>query len=1022
MAVYMNGGGSSPSGAKLPVMDGDGAPAPSAPAPTRVSTSTYNEEAAKQEFKRQLESQGFETNKLDYQWQIEKQQVAKDLETLFNAPKCGDPLISLSQAQKAASYWEGIGQPEKASGIREYYSTFGTAPMDRKIGRAEDIGYGPWTNLEPYKENGGYRLDKALEAGVVTKDELIEAGFPEEAVEKSIPMAGVGLGAGLGFVGFGTSEFGFGKKTVEPSKSQGLATVGWDPHPDILYGAGAADWVVELVRPDGYARKLRFDTKAEAEAYARSTGYRIGGVLDKIKSTLWGMTPWKSEFPQPTWKVLGTPEFTLASAGLAQFAGGALPSALSKLVPAKLITWGAQPVTVGPRVVQLALTGGKAALTKLTMPTIATTLAGSWAGLSYKPKSPSIVGSTTFQEFKSSPRYTEAYAEYMKEAGKGYDTALRNLRADETLPSKDKFLRDAAEDFDPQLRKWFVAEAGKGMEYQPGLMGVLGRGGAVLNLPIQQVQALPGPQFLKNITTGMYSVFAPLSITQQLYPQKGPAALTTLIPYYGPITAATALTWKEQPWYGKALGIGFTAAPFALPIMKYGWQRGAPQTHYPFPKKTVTYGPKGEVYVNMGSEYGWLPYENALEVLRTDVGYAKAYQPPSVFGSSFTGRFWSPEPQPMVLGRQVGIPPLVEAGALLRYSPLEVTLSKTPYLSRGPGMLYPTKFYSDTIGPSPFVPSVAKMIGTKVYGESGILPGGKFYGVPPIQAISLGDIRGMPSVWVGPGSFSPGVRGSLGWAGPKVGIPPMSLEPYALLGGGSRFGGGNVFAPPLPGTMLGMPSVYTPSTMRGTMASVLQELRSRGLVGTQRVIGIPIPGVSTIPGRIPGITPLTVTPGLAGIPQLMPSPRKVSVITGVGVIPTPGTFPSSYPSPLPFPSPLPLPFTPPSFTPVAPSVITPTPPGPGTKVRFPWWKFGSMGGLGGGAWGGRRRGGLLGIGKWAFRGFPVGGTHPLTGQPVGYTYMGGETRPYGIEKSVPKVKSPKTSKNGKAGVIRLYRS
>ena len=71
-------------------------------------------------------------------------------------------------------------------------------------------------------------------------------------------------------------------------------------------------------------------------------------------------------------------------------------------------------------------------------------------------------------------------------------------------------------------------------------------------------------------------------------------------------------------------------------------------------------------------------------------------------------------------------------------------------------------------------------------------------------------------------------------------------------------------------------------------------------------------------------------------------------------------------------------------------------------------------GIGGG--GGTGRGGLLpsGVGRWGFRGYPVGGIHPLTGEMVGYKWLEGKEILYGAVP--PKIRKAK----GQPKMLRMF--
>jgi len=113
--------------------------------------------------------------------------------------------------------------------------------------------------------------------------------------------------------------------------------------------------------------------------------------------------------------------------------------------------------------------------------------------------------------------------------------------------------------------KEFTKVVPKPMEYEGGIKGVFGRGTQrFISEPIERISkgpSIPGGEVVGALAGGAAQVLFPYGVAAQLYPEKGPIAFTTMAPYYGPITGATALTWKEQPLSGKAMGVGFTLMP-----------------------------------------------------------------------------------------------------------------------------------------------------------------------------------------------------------------------------------------------------------------------------------------------------------------------------------------------------------------------------------------------------------------------------------------------------------------------------
>ena len=73
------------------------------------------------------------------------------------------------------------------------------------------------------------------------------------------------------------------------------------------------------------------------------------------------------------------------------------------------------------------------------------------------------------------------------------------------------------------------------------------------------IPGLPG-----ELATGLAGYFAPHELVGKMYPEKGPKALATLVPHFGPTALAATLTIGEVPAWQTALGYGFAALPYAV--------------------------------------------------------------------------------------------------------------------------------------------------------------------------------------------------------------------------------------------------------------------------------------------------------------------------------------------------------------------------------------------------------------------------------------------------------------------------
>jgi len=164
--------------------------------------------------------------------------------------------------------------------------------------------------------------------------------------------------------------------------------------------------------------------------------------------------------------------------------------------------------------------------------------------------------------------------EYREAVGKDWDKTKAELGPDEEMRySKEFALMLADEEFD----RWFAEEGGKvkpvsfeefskdlnrPMVYEPGLAGIYARGVERFQTPgMEKIGSIP---VVGGFAQGMATYFAPHTLVTQLYPEKGLKSLGVLAPHFGTTAVYVGLTWKDQPWYGKALGIGGALLPFAL--------------------------------------------------------------------------------------------------------------------------------------------------------------------------------------------------------------------------------------------------------------------------------------------------------------------------------------------------------------------------------------------------------------------------------------------------------------------------
>jgi len=1045
-------------------------------------TPKKTEEELKQEFKETLEAQGFKTENLDYQWQQELREVAHATEgnVYWNSS------ISPTQAQKTAFYYEGLGQPEKAQEVLQYYTQKGPETLDNRVERAIGMGFLP----SEYYSEGQYDFLSAVADKKVTDSDLARIGL-DEATRQDLINAGQvwsalqsggycsGEGCNLaGALAAGAVTEGqvrasklFLGSDVDSVVQMGLvpsgeafrleggkvASITWDPLGAIWRWEGPINPQTGKIKPAGPWKDWtvnaggevkHFTSKAEAIEWAEDNGYEVsigfGTSMKMAGATALGIAQ--------------TPEFTLATAGIGAAAPQALGAGLARFVPARLAGWltgpskvstlvqgmklGTAPVTAA-NIGRAGLLGGEAALRALTIPTIASTAAATWAGLSYKPQSSQLVGLSNYQAFKASSEYTKALREYVGAGG-------------------------TEGEFNSQVKGWFVEQAGKGMEYQPGIIGMLGRGGAVANLPVQSIQSLGLPSLPKSLLTGVYQVYNPLAVTQQLYPQVGAKALTTLIPYFGPVTMAGAFTWGQQPWYGKLATVGFTALPFAsgalsafrvprlstremqLRRLGIGPRYSLPSVEYTSYQRVLGGGrlvPEvtGRGYLLQGGgTFGGGTIGPARFITETTTPSIIKSLPGTLISKINLGKILTPQEellavryvagkiksgekldaldtqiytnnprgvefflrelqQPVTSTRMVGgitartLTPAELAmgkGTQFTLGRVELALGGKGGVAQPESMLYPIR---QPLG----------YYGELQYPKEGPLPSG-------ITGLPVGFFKGGSLLTEVPYKitrYSYPLEGSTPYFGGTTpqwmakwaefgGLPRNLWGPGGIWGkGGFLFGGGlggGVGTSTQTGTQVGT-MVEAPS-VEGQPSGSLGSLYSPALgVGTK---------VATLPFIL--VNPLT---GLPLVSEVV-SPLTVKVLSPITtplVVKSPFTTltPSLYPIPLPslVTTPVPTPVFTPTPVPPEPTPVIPRPP-----ILWP----GLGGSLGGGFGLPSLRGKRLGVGRWKFSGFKVSGPHPLELGTVGYTYMGGKEVPWGIGKE-----APRTKKRSSKGLVRM---
>lgn len=126
-------------------------------------------------------------------------------------------------------------------------------------------------------------------------------------------------------------------------------------------------------------------------------------------------------------------------------------------------------------------------------------------------------------------------------------------------PQKFTIDKNVYAQLSPQAQQFYQPSAYATAAYQEGLLGTYRRGAEALGAPITRLEQ---SGFLGQLGGGFLRYqFMPHLTVSELYNTKGPISFIATIPHFGQTWGTTALTWNEQPWYGKALGIGFGALP-----------------------------------------------------------------------------------------------------------------------------------------------------------------------------------------------------------------------------------------------------------------------------------------------------------------------------------------------------------------------------------------------------------------------------------------------------------------------------
>ena len=157
----------------------------------------------------------------------------------------------------------------------------------------------------------------------------------------------------------------------------------------------------------------------------------------------------------------------------------------------------------------------------------------------------------------------------------GANVLLAKANVERDIQYRPTIEKGIYDQLSPAAKEYYTPTPYAGLEYQDSLIGQYARGTKQTYSPL--FASLESKGFGGQIGSGIlgYSALPHVSVVRA-YPDKGPAAFTQLIPHAGQTLAPTILNWQQSPWYAKAMGIGFFAAPFLpspTPVMARAYTR-----------------------------------------------------------------------------------------------------------------------------------------------------------------------------------------------------------------------------------------------------------------------------------------------------------------------------------------------------------------------------------------------------------------------------------------------------------------
>lgn len=568
-----------------------------------------------------------------------------------------------SQATKIQDWFQQTGQPEKAETFAASY-VGATGHPTSQVRRSLLLEHDVFGVLKDYQvgDTQQFRLAEAIASRPESERAAFEASLAGYFGESTVATAA--LQAGL------IQEMGTGEVTI-PALGEALAT-GRVTEAGITasYGAGTLDSInrycneygcgvrysmgppgspdfsPEVVRPEsqlpgtgwqteggGFAMVMpdgstqSFGSYTEARDALKIAESEATPLSQKAYDFFFKGTPLETGFTgQNILATIQTPEFTLATAGLAGFVGPAasvIPVASRvaygasrvPVIAGHALKWGFTPVHMGTKfgtgLVSAFKLGG-------TLGLLTTSGAMTYGALTTPPKvDPGIYAQVDPLLVGSEASVEDFYRYWTKEGSlrEGVDVT-EAIQSAAQVGAKPTISKEVWETLPPGIQPYYIPSERRAMAHEPGITGVMGRASEFLQVPVDPIRgSLP---VAGHLAAGLYQWGAPLSLVSDIYPRAGNLAYLAMIPHGGPTIAAPIVS-GAPPW-AVAAGVGFFLLPGLMPYVgagiKTAWGRSFGRIGRPeaLPRNLpgeVAWGPKGPM-IEVGGT--WIPATHAAKL------------------------------------------------------------------------------------------------------------------------------------------------------------------------------------------------------------------------------------------------------------------------------------------------------------------------------------------------------------------------------------------------------------------------